>query len=320
MTRAIQVGDTGDAGTTPVTRGASERDDVTLPETRWLAAFIVPFLVVAFALLYGWPDDTARLFAWTIRPRMTPMLMGAGYIAGAYFFVRVLAGGAVAVPWHSVTCGFLPVTAFASSMAIATALHWDRFNHAHVSFYAWVFLYVIAPPLVAGVWLRNRRHDPGTLSASDTAVPPVVRWTVGAVGALILVTGACLFLVPSVLIAVWPWTLTPLTARVLGGWFALPGVAGLVLSRDQRWSAWVIPLQSQAVGIVLILIGAVRAWSTFDPAGPGIWLFVGGMGVLLVGILSLYRSMESRPTHDPVAARSPLTLEQADPTELVKPV
>jgi hypothetical protein len=306
MTRATQSVSTRDAGSAPMTRGESEHDDAILPETRWLAAFIVPFLVVAFALLYGWPDDTARLFAWTIRPRMTPMLMGAGYIAGAYFFVRVLAGGRLSVSWHRVTCGFLPVTAFASSMAVATALHWDRFNHAHVSFYAWVFLYAIAPPLVAGVWLRNRRRDPATVSASDAAVPRVVRLTVGAVGALILVFGLCLFVTPSLLLAVWPWTLTPLTARVLGGWFALPGVAGLVLSRDQRWSAWGIPLQSQAFGIVLILIGVVRAWSTFDPAGAGIWLFVGGMGALLAGIFALYRSMESHHAFGPNRAQTRL--------------
>src|SRR5438874_5439684 len=113
------------------------RTDEIFRETRWLAAFIVPFLLAAFAILYLVPDQTERLFAWTIRPTMTPMLMGAGYVAGAYFFLRVLR----AREWHLVTLGFPAVAMFASCMTIATILHWDRFNQAHPAFWTWVALY-----------------------------------------------------------------------------------------------------------------------------------------------------------------------------------
>jgi hypothetical protein len=64
-----------------------EADDRVLPLTRGIAAFIVPFLVVAFAVLYLWPGDTDRLFAWPIRPTMTAMVLGSAYLGGAYFFV-----------------------------------------------------------------------------------------------------------------------------------------------------------------------------------------------------------------------------------------
>ena len=39
-------------------------------------------------------------------------------------------------------------------------------------------------------------------------------------------TGLFLFLVPSAAISVWPWALTPLTARVMGAVFCL-GLAGI---------------------------------------------------------------------------------------------
>ena len=74
-----------------VTNGveASEpRDDRVFRSTRVLGAVIVPFLLVAFALLYFFPDDTRHWFAWDVQPTITPLVMGAGYIAGAYFFVR----------------------------------------------------------------------------------------------------------------------------------------------------------------------------------------------------------------------------------------
>ena len=91
------------------------RDDRVFTETRALGAIIVPFLVVAFALLYFFPDDTRHWFAWDVQPTITPLMMGAGYIAGAYFFIRV----ARETRWHRIQVGFLPVTAF-------TLLHGHR--------------------------------------------------------------------------------------------------------------------------------------------------------------------------------------------------
>lgn len=43
-------------------------DDRVLAYTRVLSLAIVPFLLVAFAVLYLFPGDTKRLFAWTINP------------------------------------------------------------------------------------------------------------------------------------------------------------------------------------------------------------------------------------------------------------
>src|SRR6266700_7376359 len=141
-------------------------DDRILPETRWLAALIIPFLVVAFIILYFWPNDTDKLFAWTIKPTMTPMMLAAAYFGGIYFFTRAI----LAKQWHLVKVGFLPVTAFASLLGIATILHWDRFNHSHISFYTWAALYFTTPFLVFAVWLRNRTTDPGTAESRDTSV------------------------------------------------------------------------------------------------------------------------------------------------------
>ena len=278
----------------------SAGDDRIYPVTRAVIAAIIPFLVIAFAMLYFWPDDTGRLFAWTIRPRMTPMLMGAGYIAGAYFFLRLLR----APRWHHVAVGFLPVTAFASSMLVATLLHWDRFNHGHVSFFAWIILYATTPFIVLGLWLNNRRADPGTPDADDVSIPPAVRLVMGAAGAVVLGTGVLLLVFPAVMLAVWPWELTPLTARVVGGWFALPGVFGLAIAADRRWSAARYALQSQAVGVALILGGVARAWGDLDWSRPLAWAFVGGMVGLLVAIAALYLAMEARRAR-PRAGRVP---------------
>jgi hypothetical protein len=48
--------------------------------TRVLSAAIAPFLLAAFVILYIFPGHTKQLFAWTITPTMTPMVLGSAYL------------------------------------------------------------------------------------------------------------------------------------------------------------------------------------------------------------------------------------------------
>lgn len=266
------------------------RDDRVLPETRWLSAFIVPFLFVAFVMLYLFPGHTDRLFAWTIRPDMTPLIMGAGYISGSYFFVQAF----FARRWHTVHLGFLPITAFTIFMAIATFMHLDRFHHGHISFYAWIGLYIITPILVPLVWYRNSRTDPRAPEPDDLLLSPAIRGILGIGGAVQFLIALFLLLSPNTMIDLWPWKLTPLTAQVIGGWFALPSVVAMLMAIDRRWSAIRITLQSQLIGLSLMLIAVVRAWGDFDRSNWLTWVFVGGISGMFVGLLALNIAMESR--------------------------
>jgi hypothetical protein len=110
---------------------------------------------VAFAVLYPWPRDTGRLFAWEIKPTITPMILGSVYLGGAYFFLCAV----MAKQWHTVKGGFIPVGTFATLMGVATIAHWDRFTHSHVAFWLWAGLYFTTPFLIFWVWLANRHHD-----------------------------------------------------------------------------------------------------------------------------------------------------------------
>jgi hypothetical protein len=259
------------------------RDDRVLRGTRVLGAVIVPFLLVAFVLLYFFPDDTRHWFAWNVQPTITPLVMGAGYVAGSYFFVRV----ALERHWHRVHVGFLPVTAFTLFMAIGTFNHLDRFATRHVAFWIWVGLYVVTPVLVPLAWVRNRATDPGTPEPGEPPLPRHVRSLLLAVGAVQSLVALVLLLSPSTMIEHWPWTLTPLTAQTLGGWFALPGVTALMMGVDGRWTAIRITLESQLIGLALILLGTARAWEDIDTSNSLAYVFVGGLAALFVALLAL---------------------------------
>ncbi|MCU1518774.1 MAG: hypothetical protein JWQ75_3495, partial [Pseudarthrobacter sp.] len=98
--------------------------DRVLRPLRWLAAFLLPFLVIAAGILVGLPGRIGELFAWPIRPPLTGVVLGAAYIGGIIFFAGVLR----TAEWHRVRRGFLPVFVFATLLGIATALHADLFT------------------------------------------------------------------------------------------------------------------------------------------------------------------------------------------------
>jgi len=269
------------------------RDDRIFESTRVLGIAIVPFLLVAFALLYFFPDETRHWFAWDVQPTITPLVMGAGYIAGAYFFARV----ARERQWHRVHVGFLPVTAFTLFMAVGTFAHLDRFDTQHIAFWIWVGLYVTTPVLVPLAWWRNRATDPRTPEPSEPPLPRHVRSALLVVGAIQSAVALVLLLSPGTMIEHWPWRLTPLTAQTLGGWFALPGVTALMMGIDGRWSAIQITLESQLIGLALILLGSARAWEDIDTSHALAYAFVAGLAVLFAALLALRVWMEIASRH-----------------------
>ncbi len=270
--------------------GTSDR---IYPLTRLVAGIVVPVLVLAFVILYLFPDQSGERFAWAIKPPVMAMFIGAGYLGGAYLFLRVALGS----PWHRVAPGFLPVTAFTASMLLATVLHWDRFDLNHFPFQLWLILYVVTPILIPALWLWNRRES-GVASVEDDRVVPAV-----ARGAMMLSgTGFALFALiglvsPSTLVDIWVWSLTPLTARLLGGWFALLGVGGLTIGRESRWSAWNIGMVSIGSWHALVLLAAILRPADFYGGALNWYTILVALALVGMAGLALYMHRNDPPHH-----------------------
>lgn len=265
------------------------RNDQILRETRWLGAVIIPFLAVAFVILYFFAGRTKELFAWNIQPAMSAMLLAAAYLGGIVFFWQVVRGQR----WSAVTVGFPAVATFATVMGLATILHWDRFTHGHIAFVAWATLYFVTPFLVALAWWRNRGADPGP-QPGEQMLSVLARRAFGITGAITLVVGVALFLAPALMASVWSWALTPLTARVVAGLFALAGVEELMVAQDGRWQATRVVLVSQMVSLAAILLAILVSWRDFAVGKPATWLFVVGLVGLFAGLVWFYRAMVAR--------------------------
>jgi hypothetical protein len=268
-------------------------DDHVLRATRGVAIAIIPVLTAAFVILYLFPARTQELWAWTIRPTMSAMLMGGGYMAGAYLFVRV----ATTRQFHRVGMLFPAITVFTALLLLATIIHWDRFNHNHVSFWAWLLLYVITPPLLPWLWIRNRRLDPGVPERGERLVPAPIRTVMVVAGIGQLAFAVILFVRPTAFAAHWPWMLTPLTARVLSAFAAFPAVGYLCFAFDRRWSSFRHVLEVATLGIVFIGIAAIRAADEFNGPEGIVQAWRIGLVIALVLLVALQVAMErARPT------------------------
>lgn len=267
----------------------AQRDDRILPITRLVLTGVVPFLVLAFIILYFYPEESGERFAWAIKPPMTALFIGAGYLGGAYQFVRLIVGR----EWHRYGVVLPAVSVFTTAMMVATLLHWGRFDIHHFPFQLWVGLYVVTPFLVTWLWWNNRRTDPGTAEVGELLLPRWVNRVFGAVGGVTLAGAAAVFVFPQLAIDLWAWQLSPVTARLLAGWFALMGTGSLMLTGERRWSAWRVALQSFMFWHGLVLIGAFINAADFGERGiANGYVLATVLG--LVGMGALYVSMETR--------------------------
>lgn len=249
---------------------------------------LVPILVTAFVILYGFPSDTERLFAWTIRPELTPMVLASAYLGGAWFFVRVRREGR----WARVSAGLVAVTLFAGLLGVATVLHWDRFNHGHIAFWLWAALYFTAPLLVLAAWVANQRTASPPRS-TELRLGRLARAVVAAGACLALATGLVMEVTPPTVIPVWPWLLTPLTCRVVGAVFCL-GCAGLVVARDPRWVRVRLMVEVETVMLTLVLVALARARTDLLTDRLLTWPLVGGLAATLAASVALWVRMARR--------------------------
>ncbi len=255
-----------------------------------LAALLVPVLFVAFTILYLLPEVGINHFAWPIRPLMSSMMLGATYLGGVYFFSIVL----ISRQWRHVWLGFLPISAFAGTLGIATLIHWDRFIHERWTFWVWALLYLTVPLFLPILWRRNHKQTADAPLPREGELPKLVRQLLGIMGVVLTIAAVILLFTPNVMISTWPWTLTPLTARMMAAMFILPGLVGLGMAYDGSWASARYLLKAQAISVALMVVAIVIARADFDWTSPTSWIFTVGMSGILLFIAYIHLIMKGQ--------------------------
>lgn len=272
-------------------------DDRLLPATRWTAVAVVPILLAAGVILYGFPEDTADLWAWPIKPPLTALVIGGGYLSGAVFFARAVRAGR----WHMMALGLPAASVLTMLLLMATILHWELFDHDHVAFWAWLIVYLVTPVLLPALWLFNRRHDPGPDAPPGPVVPGWTCTVVAIAGAVQLLVALAFFVRPSLTEEYWPWPLSPLTTRTISAFLAFIAVLLLGFAVERRWTALRLLVDSAALGLALVAIGVVRAYDDLTVSTPGRVAFLVVLAGFVLGLLAVRLTVRGAPVGDPLA-------------------
>jgi hypothetical protein len=246
-----------------------------IPSLRAFFAVAAGLALVAGVLLFVLSEDTDRFFSWTIQPPLTAAFLGAAYWAACV----LLAWAARQRSWERARPAVPPVLTIAVLLLVATLVHLDKFDLDSVFGWFWLVVYVVVPPLLIGLlWLQ-----PGAQAPPRRDAPAWLRAVLGAQSLAMLAVGVALFVAPTDADSLWPWTLTPLTARAVGAFLVGFGVAAAHASAEADLGRFRGAAAAYAVLGALELVAAARYAEAREPlylAFAASVLAVGAYGVL----------------------------------------
>lgn len=253
----------------------------------WMAVEIV-FGALAIGSIFLRPDTTATTFAWPIKPEVMAAVLGAFYLASAIIFVLPL----FERYWQAVRVMILPTAGFASTMLVATLLHWDKFSIGTAPFVVWLASYVLPPPVFVALYAFHQRHAAPVGASIERALGRGTRryllWTGVATAGLAVIA----FAAPSLIVERGPWPMTPLTLRALCAW--LVGI-GLM----EAWMAWEGDWRRVRLGTPMLIVLPValavqlsRYPEQVEWSNPLLWILLGSTTATAIVVLRPWLSRD----------------------------
>jgi drug/metabolite transporter (DMT)-like permease len=256
---------------------------VLSPELRALLWVFAALALAAGVLLFVFSGNTNDTFSWSIKPSLTAAFLGASYWAACALFVWSARSGT----WQRARAALLPAFVIAVLLLVATIVHFDRF-HKDLFGYFWLSAYVLVPVLMLlALWRQLRVRSADARDAQP--LPGWLRLALGAQAIVMAGVGVALFVSPGSADSLWPWTLTPLTARAIGAFLIgfAAAASWAVFDNDLRHlggSAWAYALLG-----MLELIAFLRYPDELDGSGARGVIYVAFVAtVLAAGLVGLY--------------------------------
>ena len=245
------------------------------PGMRVLLVAFSALTVLGFVALDVLAPHTEQLFAWTIEPPATAAFFGSGYAAGTLLVVLTLRTRA----WANARVAVLTVFVFTVLTLGATLLHLARFHFgshelvARGAAWFWLTVYVVVPVAMAVLLVLQRR----ALGADPPARLPMPGWVVVALavqGTVMLSVGVALYVAPVTASPLWPWALTPLTARAIASWLIAFGLAAALAIQERDLGRLELPAAAYTTLGALQLDVVVRFADQIRWTSPAAGLYV----------------------------------------------
>jgi hypothetical protein len=275
---------------------------------RWLLYAASTLVFLAGFQLTVFTEQTDTYFAWTVSPPITAAFLGGAYWAAVP--VEVIA--AREATWARARIAVPAIWLFTTLTLVVTLVHFDRFHFsspipsAQAAAWFWLAIYTGVPVAMIAIGLLQLRMQGGDPPRGPSA-PMWMRIAVLVQGGGMLAFGMGLLLVPTVVGPVWPWTLTPLTARAVGAWFVGIGFAALHANRENDFLR-IRPLGGGYTVFAILQLAAIARYSgTVNWDAPAAWLYLAFLfSILPVGLFGWFghRSVDHRAERTgPVSGR-----------------
>lgn len=231
--------------------------------------------LIAGIQLFVLSEQTETYFAWTIQSPLTAATFGGFYFGTMVF--GFLSGRETI--WAHVRGPALGLLAFLSTSLIATFLHLDKFHLTSQNWlslavaWAWILTYIIVPPMLVVTLILQARikgNDPQHVSN----MPAWMRVLLLIHGFAGLPFAFLLFFTPQIITPVWPWLLTPLTARAFSAWLIAFSIVDFQTAWENDWQHVKIVTSGYIIFGLLALLAIARYTDEV------VWLSVGNIGYL----------------------------------------
>ena len=249
-------------------------------ELRALLWFFAALALAAGVLLYVLSGNTDDTFSWTINPPLTAAFLGAAYWAAFVLF----AWSARQSLWVRARAFVVPVAVIAVLLLVATLIHLDKFHKDSLFGWFWIVAYIAVPPLlVLALW--RQRQAPAEPAPPREPLPLALRAVLIGEGLGLAGVGISLFAAPDTADSLWPWTLTPLTARAIGAFLVGFGAAAIQAAWENDIARLTGSAYAYAVLGLLELVALARYPNELDGSGArGVVYIAFAVLVVLTGM------------------------------------
>lgn len=243
---------------------------------RWMLVVASALVFIVGIQLFIFTERTAEYFAWTIPVHLTGAFLGAAYWASCA--MEFLASRQPT--WTRARIAVPAVLTFTALTFVVTMIHLDRFHlgsefdiRTQIVTWVWIAVYALVPIIMSGLWVQQMRV-PGREAPRQFPLPLWVRAILGTHAAIMLPLGVLFLFVPEDTLSVWPWALTPLTARAIGAWLLGLGTAAAHATWENDWERVGVATSTYVVLGVLEIIALLRYSDDMQWDKPGAYVYL----------------------------------------------
>lgn len=233
------------------------------------------FLALFFVLWFLLRPDWGIYFAWPVKPALTTLFLGAGFMLRCYFGFHLWREK----DWYRLRWSMNGDFVFLGVLFVTTWWHMTEMNwhlesvsaslriFSLVIAHVWVLAYTFEPLTV--FLLRPRLPEanaPIPSAISEGPILPVLKNVLIGIFYAGVLVWALLFFNPDFANSRWPWELNAFDARIMSAWPAACATWAISMYFMKDWAEVKIGVRAMLIFSLALFIIWILTYAGFDPA------------------------------------------------------